>query len=120
MRVGLAILALALVCTTAAFGQLVLGPNQRLLCLSGMIVTAPTAGAPSLVNATLRRFPTLAFRLCDDEHGEHYFLRVPERPSEGVCKYYEKEVFAPVDPRIAGESELGTTANVRWDEPPAP
>jgi hypothetical protein len=93
MRVAAA-LVLFLASLAAAFAQgVTLQSNQHYLCYDrSEIVTAVRAGAPPLVNATLTRFPTIAFGLSKDEWGDHYFIRyfirAPEPVTDGVCSVY--------------------------------
>jgi hypothetical protein len=116
---------LAVLCATAAVAQLGLGPNDRYACASpdDLIVAVPTAGAPALVNATLARFTNIAFRLCNDGYGAHYFLRAPEDPVNGVCIFYETEMFSPTDPKAVDANALDPNERnnrVRWFTPPKP
>lgn len=98
--------------------------NKRYVCVEGSReLTAPAPNAPRLVNATLDHFPILAFRLCGDKWGQHYFLRTPQPVADGVCAFDEREVFPSVDPDASGAEALaasGPAFNPTLAQPPAP
>lgn len=86
-------------------------------------ITAPRADAPALVNETLQRFPMLAFRVCSDRWGEHYYLRTPEPVANGVCMFREREVFPAVDPNAGSTQPLAGNApgfSPTYEKPPYP
>jgi hypothetical protein len=123
MRVAVAAALVLAFLAGSASAQIGFPPGTRFVCNGGEVVTRPRAGVPSLVNATLVAFPQLAFRLCSDDWGMHYFLRAPERDDSGVCTFFEAEVFAPPDPRGADVSSLERNdlrRIVHWYTPPAP
>lgn len=85
--------------------------NKRYVCFEGSReLTAPGPNAPRLVNATLDRFPMLAFRLCSDKWGQHYFLRTAQPIADGVCAFDEREVFPGVEPDDSGAEALAANA----------
>jgi hypothetical protein len=124
MKMASAIAAMLFAWMTVAFAQAVdIFPDQRHLCdQPSQVVRVPNISAPPLVDATLRRVPTLAFRLCNDRWGAHYFLRAPEPVSNGVCSFFEKEVFSPTDLDVTGAAPTDTTPKpeIRWSNPPPP
>jgi hypothetical protein len=118
MRITYAIIVLVLAFSSGASAQTV---DTRGACadLYRGIITQPTIGAPPLVNATLTRFPQLAFRLCNDR----YFLRAPEQPVDGVCIFNEAEVFSRVNPNVPGTNAFNAnTSNleIHWNSLPGP
>src|SRR5689334_12094678 len=119
------IIFLAIFAGAVAHGQLGLGPNDRYACAneSQTVVADRKPGIPEIVSATIERFPNVAFRLCTDQYGPHYFMRVQQPPVNGVCVFEEAEVFLPQDSNAASVSVLdGSPAGhaVRWYAPPKP
>jgi hypothetical protein len=119
------ILLLSPFCAAVAHAQLGLGPNDRYACAnnSDIVVAAPKPGTPEIVNATIARFPNVGFRLCTDQYGPHYFMRVQQPTVNGACLFEEAEVFLPQDPNAAGVSRLEASPAgqpVRSQAPPKP
>lgn len=84
-------------------------------------VTATRSGAPPLVNATLGRFPSIAFRLCNFFSVPRYYLRAPEAVTDGVCRLVEKEVVPTVDVNSANltlRRDTGPTPQISSSNPP--
>ncbi|MDE2475691.1 MAG: hypothetical protein KGO48_11635 [Alphaproteobacteria bacterium] len=84
-------------------------------------VTAPRSDAPPLVNATVGRFPSIAFRRCNFFSVPRYYLRAPETITDGVCMLVEKEVVPAVDvnsPNLTLPRDTGPTPHISWSNPP--
>jgi hypothetical protein len=122
MKMTSAIAAVFFVGIAAAYAQAVdIFPNQRHLCYEASdLVTAPNKSAPALVNETLNGFPSLAFRLCTDRWGTHYFLRAPEPVSDSVCSFFEKEVFPPIASVASQTDTRASESAIKWSSPPPP
>ena len=121
----LAVFALVAISVTATRAQVVANPFFPYVCeRPGVVLADPSQFAPPLVRETLKRFPSLAFRVCGDRLGnDHYFLRAPEQTTIGVCVIYEAEVFSPVDPNAAMGNALLTgdpNTAIHWWAPPKP
>src|SRR5262249_49279182 len=86
--------------------------------------TKPSPNAPPLVNATLAKFPNIAFHWCDyGESGHSYYMRTSEAAIDGVCLVHGVAVFSNVDPD--GQDVRVVNSNpsdfeVHWFSPPSP
>jgi len=98
VRASLAIVAILLTGSVGVMAQQVSRPVYKSCGVDGY-TTEPTPSAPPLVNATLSKFPSIAFSWCDDATtGHSYFMRTMEPSNDGLCFAHEVAVFSSVDP----------------------